>query len=140
MISDVRYRIRLTSNDREPVTGMRVGRFAVRMCRVGERVGTSHDGIGRLLRAFGVDHIASGLGIADFSTFADALALADDLSRFSRRDPSSRDPWRAVELIGSALVPWLRACVAADRAVPYRDWQRNSALGDTTPCDLSPSH
>lgn len=131
MISDIRYRIRLVSDDRQQVTGMRVGRFAIRMCRPGETVGRRDRGNERLLRAFSVDHIASGLGIADFSSFADALALADDLSRFSQRDPSSRDPWRTCELIGPALVPWLRSCLEADHVTPYRAWMRDHQQSET---------
>jgi hypothetical protein len=132
VICDVRYRIRLNSGARacESVAGMRVGRFALRRCRVGETVGRPGRPA-RVLRAFGVDHIASGMGIADFSEFVDALALADDLSRFSRRDPSSRDPWRTIELIGPALMPWLRACLGADHVTPYRQWLSNQQQVET---------
>lgn len=122
MISDIRYAVRGCNGTRFPVRGMRVGRFAVRVA-LADTVVFAHDrSWSRPHRAFAVDHVGTGCAMGDFTRFDDALALADDISRFSRRDPSSRDPSRAAEQVGGLVVEWLRDCVSADRVTPYRAW------------------
>jgi hypothetical protein len=100
------------------VRGARVGRFAIRMRWAGAR----QMEFGRPTRPFVVDHINTGAILADVTNFDDALRIADDLSRFSRKDPSARSASRAAEQIGESVVKWAIACCNEDRHIPYREW------------------
>lgn len=126
MIDDVRYRViqydRLTgATYRSWVTAMRVGRFAVRMKLETGRLNYG-DGTTRACKTFVVDHINTAHVICDFDTFDDALGLADDISRFSKSDPASRDPQRLVHQLGKDVFRWLACCCTGGTYVPFRQW------------------
>lgn len=114
MIEDVTYK---TFNGLR-VRGARVGRFAIRM----RGAGAYCPHTGRHTRLFVVDHINTGAILVDVTNFDDALRIADDLSRFSLKDPSARAAKRAVTQIGPAVVEWSIDCCNQDRHIPYREW------------------
>ena len=117
MIGDIEYAVIHTrSRTLYPVTGMQVGRFAIRMKL--ERVKFAD---GTTPRLFQVDHPATHACFGDFDRFEDALAYADDLSRYSENDPDSSDMEEVKRLIGRRTMAWARD--AGDGTfIPYREW------------------
>lgn len=93
----VRYNRHRKDGKRERVEGLRVGRFAIRELEV--------DGSRRVQ----VDHTPSGYRVFNtYSSIEFAAMLADDLSRFSAKDPSAKDPKRAAAQMGPKIEAWVR--------------------------------
>jgi len=72
-----------------------------------------------------VDHIASGQFAGSFETPEEAYGYADDLSRFSTKDPSSKDKRLAVQQIGkrgSSIRKWAAEVSRAHSYIPFREW------------------
>jgi hypothetical protein len=117
------YRLSVNRGQWKPVEGLQIGRFAVRLNFVGG-VNRKRDpgGNTHAVRAYAVDHVPSGLLVADFDAFDKAVAFADDISRFSAHDPSSSSHVALVNELGPDIVRWTRDCIEADRAIPYRTW------------------
>ncbi len=68
----------------------------------------------------------------DIESFNDALIIADDLSRFSRKDPSAKDQSRFFEQIGPHVVEWLMSVIKNKKVMNYRDYyQRLNAVQPT---------
>lgn len=103
------------------VNALRVGRFAVR----GALPEETHIIFPRYLRPWAVVHVNTGTLVGDFSSHGDALAFADDLSRFSAKDPASRDPRRVIKQMGPAVVEWARAIHDSGAYVPFPRPQRD---------------
>lgn len=116
-----------TDNGKTPVRGVQIGRFAVR--------NGGDDDIARValppsdLAPWVVEHIPTGLALVAFDNFEDAYAAADDLSRFSKSDPSSKDQKRAVEQVGPLIRAWVHTMLDPWRGqqqplkyIPYREW------------------
>lgn len=127
MLDDVRYRVRIRLApwmdwQGLAVAGMRVGRFAVRMKYAFGTVVTD-SGRQRECRSFVVDHINAGASVGDFATFEDALAFADDISRFAQHDPSSSDHNRLLAQLGPDIQSWVTACRVAGNHIPFRQWR-----------------
>jgi hypothetical protein len=107
-----------------PVRGVQVGRFAIRHAAPGSHqsyfLPSVEDAPWR------VDHIPTGYAISAFDNFEDAYALADDISRFSKSDPSSKDPKRVGEQVGPQIRAWLKAIYPdagmTPKYIPYRQW------------------
>jgi hypothetical protein len=91
---EVDYYLALSGGKRR-VRGVQVGRFAVRHA-------VSAD-----VAPWRVDHIPTGLAVSAFETFEDAYALADDISRFSQHDPSSKNKAKAAKQIGPQVGRWM---------------------------------
>jgi hypothetical protein len=112
----VRYTRRLKNGKSERVEGLRVGRFAIR------ETGGVEDGNVR----FSVDHISTGFRLIAVRSMQDAAMIVDDISRFSVRDPASRDRARAGEQIGKKVREWLKAqeqrVQAGDAPISYREF------------------
>jgi hypothetical protein len=103
------------------VRGVRVGRFAVRHAIPGNHPETS------TFRSveetpWRVDHTASGGGVVAFDNPADAFAFADDISRFSKSDPSSSDSFVVVKQIGSTVGRWVEYTRKNGVYTPFREW------------------
>jgi hypothetical protein len=120
---EVVYPSRLVNGHVERTTGVRIGRFAV-----------SFDEPDRW--PWNVDHIGTGFTMGQFDNSEDAYAFADDLSRFSRRDPTASLPPRGVPIrallaaqdklytqLGEAINDWIDA-VSPGRFQPFREWRR----------------
>jgi hypothetical protein len=95
----VRYTRRLTDGRSERVEGLRVGRFAIR------ETGDVEAGT----RQFSVEHIPTGFRLISVQFMQEAAMIADDISRFSARDPAAKDKVRAAEQIGKKVRDWLKA-------------------------------
>ena len=95
----------LYHHTRRPATGVQIGRFAVRMS-AGE-VLYDADGRNSVARPWSVDHIASGISVLDLHTFEDAVFVADDVSRFSAKDPDATTLDALIEQLGDRVVGWL---------------------------------
>ena len=74
-----------------------------------------------------VDHVPSGLWIADFDTFEDAMAVADDLSRWSPVDPDATERNAVALQLGPQIEQWLDAMSETGAVFPFRAWQRERA-------------
>jgi hypothetical protein len=123
---EVEYRV--SFKDSKPlVRGVQVGRFAVRHAVPGS---TGSYGLPETdVAPWRVDHIPTGLAVAAFDNFDEAYALADDISRFSKQDPSGKTNVRAVAQLGPQIGEWMRAVHdpwssrgAPLKYIPFRDW------------------
>jgi hypothetical protein len=106
------------------VRGLIVGRFMVRS-RVANETGRDVTSNARVTpRDWNVMHINSGITWS-FSELAVALAVADDMSRFSRTDPSTRklvaDALR--KQMGELVWSWVEEQQVTDAYVPFRQWR-----------------
>ena len=113
---EVSYSVHLR-NAAEPIvmTGLQVGRFALRDTRGGKT-------LGRPVRAYAVDHVPTGKMMCDFTRYDHALAFADDISRFALHDPVGPSATELIHQLGPLIVRWLTACLAADNYAPFRDF------------------
>jgi hypothetical protein len=117
VINDVAYRVARWGGSNPRVHGMRVGRWAVRMKREDDAFLFWRPG-----RMFIVDHINTGTNAGDFDSFDEAIRFADDISRYSERDCSTRDVSRIEAQLGRSVVAWLCACRTVAKHIPYREW------------------
>jgi hypothetical protein len=69
-----------------------------------------------------IEHIPTGAFIFSVDDFDTAIAIADDLSRFSEKDPSSKAAKVAMRQIGNPLRLWMREQVKPHGYMPFRDW------------------
>jgi hypothetical protein len=69
-----------------------------------------------------IEHIPTGAFIFSTDDFDTAIAIADDLSRFSAKDPASKDPKVAMRQIGQPVRIWMRDQVNPHGYMPFRDW------------------
>ena len=110
----VRYTRRLKDGKSERVEGLRVGRFAIRETEIGDHT------------IFVVEHTPSGYRVFIAHSLEDAAMLADDLSRFSEKDPSAKDPKRAAAQMGPKIEQWVRIQQPrldhGDAPLSYRDF------------------
>lgn len=113
---EVSYNVHLR-NAAEPIvmTGLQVGRFALRATRGGKA-------LGRPLRAYAIDHVPTGRMMCDFTHYDDALAFADDISRFASSDPIGPSVVELTHQLGLLICRWMVACLAADKYAPFRDF------------------
>ncbi len=88
----VSYKMRWEDGEEKLVEGYRVGRFSVRQ---------SEDGFWQ------VDHIATGTKLIGELDYQTAVAMADDVSRFSAQDPASKDRARATRQVGETVKRWI---------------------------------
>jgi hypothetical protein len=102
---------------------MQVGRFAVRMRGAKHLIADHAGGSVREARTFVVDHINTGICMGDFGCFADAVAYADDVSRFCVRDAASHDYECAAAQMGDDILDWTQDQQALGRFVPFRQWR-----------------
>lgn len=129
MIDTVKYRllerVRETGQfRRRVVVGVQVGRFAIRCTDPNEPCILPDGASGILGNPYAVDHMASGAGLGDFETWADAVAIADDVSRFSERDPDGKTPTELIEQLGPVMFAWLHHCARVRVPIPFRTWQQ----------------
>ena len=85
-----------------PARGQEIGRFAVReleppTMRITQ--GTPYP--------FVVDHVSTGIVMADWSDRVRAWQFADELSRFSQIDPVGPLPRHLLHQLGQQLVAWI---------------------------------
>lgn len=113
---EVSYSVHLR-NAAEPIvmTGMQVGRFALRNTRGGIA-------LGRPLRAYAIDHVLTGRMMCDLTHYDHALAFADDISRFASSDPIGPSVVALTHQLGPLIIRWMVACLAADNYAPFRDF------------------
>ena len=116
MEDNVTFRVRAGGKPNYPVSGVRVGRFAVRVKVYG---GQFFD---RLQRTYIVNHINTGFSMADFDTFEAAMGFADDASRFARKDVSARTKEKLHEQLGEPMVAWMKEARRTGQFIPYRQW------------------
>lgn len=128
-MSEIIYKIRWTVKGqpgvtRREVSGYQVGRFAVRT-RTEEDL-TAFDSQGRniLVKEYLIDHVNSGIIVIDVDTFINAMVIADDLSRFSRVDPNSKEPQKVLQQIGPEVVEWLKWIISNRKVVGLRQHQQ----------------
>jgi hypothetical protein len=108
-----RFRIILGKPDAQnytTVTGVVVGRFGVHEAHRQE------DG-------WSVTHLPTGLNMIYAESFSQAMILADDFSRFSKKDPSSRDRRRVKEQLGPDVCAWGSYMRKTGNRVSFRQWQ-----------------
>lgn len=110
------------------VSGVQVGRFAVRARWDGEYTAGNDSSGRRPARQWIVDHLPTGAQVFDSNDRAAAQLAADELSRWSVEDPDSTDCGRAVQQIGADLFAWLDAH-DGKRLTPYRQWRAQRAGG-----------
>jgi len=119
---EVNYTIRNRDMEEYRVTGIRVGRWAVR------KAGDDHPGLTWMddeeaaEYPWRVDHIPTGLIAAAFATPEDAYAFADDISRFSLKDPASKNTDRVMAQIGTPVRKWAAHVRDSKKYVPFREW------------------
>lgn len=128
-MSDVRYKVLAADGPLhvyQSVTGYQIGRFAVRSTPPNFMV-FSTDNQPCVTRAWLVDHIPSGFVILSVDTFEEAVVVADDLSRFSKSDPSAKKPANVLKQIGPDMDAWLRGILLRQRrglpAIGFREWK-----------------
>lgn len=103
------------------VRGFQIGRFAVRCRSTDVDFVKGSDGSGDRCRDFIVDHIGTGAAVVDLSRFDDAIAFADDMSRFADPDPDASGPIALRRQIGPVLCGWAETCRERDTFIPLRD-------------------
>jgi len=104
------------------VSGVQVGYFAVRAELVNETVPSVSTGLLRRVRGWVVDHWPSGLSIVDAPSFADAMVLADDLSRFCANEADGTSSRALAHAFGPMLTTWFRDVRETGVVLPYREW------------------
>jgi hypothetical protein len=118
---EIDYLIGGVEGDNTPVRGAQVGRFAVRHATE-EQPEAHSKRVPRIEDApWRVDHIPTGAIVWAFDNFETAYAVADDLSRFSSKDPSSKDREKAMQQMGTNIGAWMRDVIAHGYK-PYREW------------------
>lgn len=120
-VSEIEYAIACTGGVRELRRGTQIGRFAVRTSR-GEHAWGWDNGNYVASRDFKVDHVPSGIGVCSVETYADAVAFADDLSRFCPVDVDATTIERFAEQIGPDINAWIDVIAETGKHTPYRDW------------------
>lgn len=109
--SETRYIVMIKNKKgtyiKERVTGFQVGRFAFR--RVLEDTEPIGSSIQLEVPFYAIDHIPTGFSVLNVRTVEDAGRLVDDLSRFSKEDPSSRDVEKVKAQLGPDILRWLTA-------------------------------
>jgi hypothetical protein len=105
------------------VSVVQVGRFMVRPRLVGEICVSQADGVVREHRAYVIRHIPTDSWVCDLDTFADAMIVADDLSRFSLHDPCSRDRAKAAAQVGDEVQRWCTQVRRTGVAMSFREWR-----------------
>lgn len=92
------------------VSGFQIGRFAFRLV---PDTGHQPPNVGALFNLeapfYNIDHIPTGYSLISVRTAEEAARIADDLSRFSKKDPASKDPIRAKEQFGSKISKWMKS-------------------------------
>lgn len=145
---EIVYKVRRHNQGRRvlfaPVNGFQVGRFAVRKRTQLDLEAIGRNGHSVPVRQYIVDHINTGIIVIDTDTFDDAVMLADDISRFSKRDPRTRDPNKFMAQLGKDIVEWLcwiieerRVLFANGNYVNFRDYQK---LGNKHASNQTVSH
>lgn len=124
-MSDVRYKV-IGVEGTMRVTGYQIGRFAVRPTPPGFTV-FSMNNKPCVTHAWLLDHIPSGFVVLSLDTFAEAVVVADDLSRFSKSDPSTKNPAKVLQQVGPDMDAWLRGILLRQRrglpAIGFREWK-----------------
>jgi hypothetical protein len=109
-----------------PVSGFQIGRFAIRQRSEKDVDAITRSGKLVRLREHIVDHINTGIVLVTLDSFEDAVVVADDVSRFSRKDPSTKDREKFFEQLGEHLINWLKWCIQHNKAVPFRNYQEQT--------------
>ena len=102
------------------VEGVQVGRLAVRY-----EYRANIGGAGELPMPPGwiVDHMGSHLAIyGPVETFAYAMVIADDVSRFAPQDLSAESMEGLIDQLGPDVLDWLDS-ITWGHVVPYRKWR-----------------
>ena len=115
--TEIEYTIRNKEGESWRVTGVQIGRWAVRLGAEDHPNLFDSD----VENQYVVDHINSGVGAMAFDNFEDAYAFADDLSRFSKSDTSSRSPKGVMKQVGPAVRKWALH-VKNNGYMPFREW------------------
>lgn len=103
------------------VEGVQIGRFGIHEITDAEDR-TEHPKWAK----YAVDHINTGKCVLRTRTFEDAVMIADDLSRFSRSDPSSRNREKVIRQLGPSVARWIydQYKKPDGRVIGYREWLR----------------
>lgn len=112
------------------VSGMQVGRFAVRYDKT--VMLNLDNNIHFKSRGWLVDHVPSGYVIMDVYTFSDAVLIADEISRFSVADPVGTDMPSLAEQLGDELCTWLEWIESNDGVGgwDFRRWLKRTVPND----------
>lgn len=105
---------------RDDVAGFQIGRFAIRQRTEKDTDAYSKSGNLVRLREQIIDHINTGIILVTLDSFEDAVVVADDVSRFSKKDPSTEDQAKFFEQLGPHIIEWLKWCIRHNKAVSYR--------------------
>jgi hypothetical protein len=128
--NEIRYTIRGRGSSVRAV-GYQIGRFAIRKILNGDELSFASE---RLEFPFySVDHIPTGYAVMSAQTVEEAAQIADDMSRFSEKDPSSKNPHKAIAQMGRSVDVWRKAQVKriAGGAAPqsYREFYADEQQG-----------
>ena len=120
-MNEIVYMSRYHNRADRSIVGTQVGRFAVRAALPRESRHALGGGECPVL-PFIVDHIPSGVGVADFDTYEDALRFADEISRACPIDPDTADPWRLRGQLGPDVLAWIDNCELTGTVIRFRDF------------------
>jgi hypothetical protein len=107
--------------------GYQVGRFAIHEVPKGDNVNPVARHMARPLYA--VVHVPTGTTFFYAQKPEEALLLADDISRFSAKDPSSKNEIKVVGQLGPNVMRWARVQFGnareGRRICGFREFMRN---------------
>lgn len=117
----VEYTAVTVTGKRNQVRGHQIGYFAVRELALDER-GFGH---GATNLPYVIDHIPTGIVLADWPDRVGAWALADEVSRFALHDAVGPSPRELLAQLGPPLVAWvqwLQSALPRPDTLDFRAW------------------
>lgn len=121
------------------VKGVCVGRFGVR--RSDTRALVSNDGERFEIEPWYIDHLPSKMAIMVAATEAEAMRIADDMSRFSASDPTATDGELLFEQLGPKVDRWLRGTMSdpPGERRGLRQWEADQESAPAPAPDMRPA-
>jgi hypothetical protein len=123
-VSEVVYKVRRLLPGGQAVfhdtVGYQIGRFAIRDRTPADMNGITDKGDRVPLKKFLIDHVNTGIIVIDSDDWDEAVRLADDISRFCTRDPSTKDPSKFVGQLDPKMVEWIIWMIRNKQRVSYR--------------------
>jgi hypothetical protein len=125
---DIVYKVRRRNPDGSFVfndtVGYQIGRFAIRDRTSEDMRGINREGERIPMKKYIIDHVNTGFIVIDSDDWDEAVQLADDISRFSAKDPEAKDLDTFLKQLGPKMVEWITFTIRSKQVTDYRQYHK----------------